>query len=432
MSEILKNLETGREYYLERADSDIEKYRKGNFTVTVSNDGIPLDNVKISYKLKKIDFDFGCNIFMLDQYENNEMQETYLRKWKNLFNTAVVPLYWEGTEPESGKLRYTKDSKIDIYRRPVAQRVVEYCKENGIALKGHPLFWHEFIPKWLPENWDELLVLIEKRFKEISELFGNEIPVFDCVNEPGRIWDMTHEHRSDGYKMITPPDGYLEQIFALGKKYFPNNELILNEATGTAICEYKGIYGAYYQLIDRLLKENLKIDRIGLQCHINDSDHFKNLYNAERLYGILDGYSKFGKPLVLSEIGLSCDDEEIQAKATEQLYKVCFSVPQMSGIFWWNLDDNGILTQKNREAVGENLPYAGLCRNGREKLAYKVLDQLINHEWKTVGKGETQNGKLNFRGFYGSYEIVVDDGQHVKTFTTDFLKGGKIEIELEF
>lgn len=106
-------------------------------------------------------------------------------------------------------------------------------------------------------------------------MFANDIPVFDCVNEPVRIWDMCHEHKSDGYKMIVPPDDYLEQLFKLGKKYFPNNELIFNEATGAAFCEFKGIYGGYYQLIDRLLKQDMKIDRIGLQCHINDSEIFK-------------------------------------------------------------------------------------------------------------------------------------------------------------
>lgn len=426
MSSIKKCMEIGREYYLERADRDIEKYRKGDFSITVLKNGKPY-NTKVSYKMKKIDFDFGCNIFMLDQYEDQEMQETYLRQWKNLFNTAVVPLYWEGTEPEQNVLRYTMDTDIDIYRRPIAERVVTYCKENGIALKGHPLFWHEFIPKWLPENWDELLVLIEKRFKEISELFADDISVFDCVNEPARIWDMCHEHKSDGYKMVAPPDGYLEQIFELGKKYFPKNELILNEATPAAICEFKGIYGGYYQLIERLLNQGAKIDRIGLQCHIGDSELFKNIFNAERLYGVLDGYSKLGKPIVLSEIGLSTDDEEIQAEATEQLYKICFSVENMSGIFWWNLDDNGILTKKNRNAGAENLPYGGLCRNGRPKAAYKVLDRLINHEWTTSGKADLSDGKAVFRGFYGEYEITVDN----KTYNVNFSKCGNKEIIIE-
>lgn len=115
-----------------------------------------------------------------------------------------------------------------------------------------------------------------------------------------------------------------------------------------------------------------------------------------------------GKPIVLSEIGLSTDDEELQAETTERLYKICFSVEKMSGIFWWNLDDNGILCDKKRNTMAENLPNGGLCRNGRPKAAYKVLDRLINYEWTTKGKTKLSNGKVNFRGFYGEYEITVD------------------------
>lgn len=429
MSAIKTNLELGRDYYLERADRDIEKYRKGDFCVTVLKDGKPY-NTEISYKMMKIDFEFGCNLFMLDQYDSEAEQQRYFDLWKNLFNTAVVPLYWEGTEPKQDYLRYTRESDNDVYRRPAAQKVIDYCKANGIATKGHPLFWHEFIPKWVPENWDDLLPLIEKRFKEISEHFADDIPVFDCVNEPGRIWDMGHEHKSDGYKMITPPDGYLEQLFALGKKYFPNNELILNEATGTALCEFKGIYGAYYQLVERLLKEGLKIDRVGIQCHISDEEIYKNVYNAERFYGLLDGYSRLNKPLVLSEIGLSVEDEEIQAAATEQMYKICFSVPNMSGIFWWNLDDNSILCDKQREAGSENLPFGGLCRNGRPKAAYKTLDKLINHVWTTSGSVALAEGKAEFRGFYGVYEIMVDGKAYTVNLNKNDDKNVIIEVQL--
>ncbi len=431
MSTIRNMLDKGRDYYTERADRDIEKNRKGDLTLTVLENGKPIDAAEISYSLKKIDFEFGCNIFMLDQYDSQERQNTYLEQWKRLFNTATVPLYWEGTEPTEGTLRYAKDTGIDIYRRPAADRVVEYCKENGIAMKGHPLFWHEFIPKWLPDDWNTLLPLIEKRFREISERYAEDIAVFDCVNEPGRIWDMTHEHRTDGYKMVTPPEGYLEQVFALGKKYFPKNELVLNEAVGSALCEFKGVYGAFYQLLRRMLNEGYKIDRVGIQCHCHDAPQFQNIYDAGRLYRILDGYSMLGKPIVLSEIGLSCEDEALQAEAVEQLYKICFSVDRMSGIFWWNLDDDGILTTKNRDgASGENLPYAGLCRRGRKKAAYEVLDRLIHKEWTTAGAARLTGGKLGFRGFYGTYDVAVTRNGRTKKYSVDFMKNGSSDIEL--
>ena len=425
MSFILDALQTSKDYYENRVDKDIERNRKGDFSVAIDSD--KLEGKKVSYKLKQIDFDFGCNILMLGQYDDKVQEETYLAQWKNLFNTAVVPLYWEGTEPEQDMLRYDSNSKNDVYRRPPVDSVVNYCLENGLKLKGHPLFWHEFIPKWLPENWDELFPLIEKRFKEISERYKDKIEVFDCLNEPSRLWDLYYETKNNDWKCVFPPDDYIEQIFALGKKYFGDNELILNEATGAAICEVRGKFGAYYQLLERVLKEGLKIDRIGIQCHTNDSDLYKNLYDSERFYGLLDLYAKFGKPLVLSEIGLSCENEEIQAKATERIYKICFSHEAMSGVFWWNLDDNSILTQKERNAVGENLPHGGLVRNGVPKAAYKVLDRLINKEWTTLGETYIKDGKIEFRGFYGEYEIEIDG----KKFTLDFRKNSDRKIAIE-
>lgn len=153
-------LELSKDYYLDRAPKEIEKNRKGDFSVTLTRNGQAVDDAEISFRLKRHDYDFGCNIFMLDQYESAKDNEQYLSLWKNLFNTAVVPFYWEGTEPIQGVFRYDVDTPNDVYRRPPAARVIGYCKENGIATKGHPLFWHEFIPRWLPEDFETLWMII--------------------------------------------------------------------------------------------------------------------------------------------------------------------------------------------------------------------------------------------------------------------------------
>ena len=424
MSYILEALAKSREYFDSRYEKDLEKNRKSDFTINVLKDGKPV-KAKISYCIKKHDFDFGCNIFMLDQYETKEEQDIYYEQWLKLFNTAVIPFYWEGTEPKKGYLRYSADTPNDVYRRPPADKVVEFCRKHGVSMKGHPLFWQEFIARWLPEDWDELYPLVENRFKEISERYADVVPVFDCVNEPSRLFDQHFEYRTNGWKCVFPPDNYIEQIFALGKKYFPNNTLILNEATGAALEEFRGVFGGYYLLLEKLLAKGLKIDRIGLQCHVADSEREKNLFNSERFYKLLDTYGSLGKPLVLSEIGLNHEDEQIQALAAERIYKVCFSHEAMSGVFWWNLDDNGILCDKDRNAQNENLPYGGLCRNGKPKKAYEALDRLINKEWHTEGSAVADNGTLNFNGFYGMYDISIECDGESKTVTLDFAKNAK-------
>lgn len=95
--------------------------------------------------------------------------------------------------------------------------------------------------------------------------------------------------------------------------------------------------------------------------------------------------------------------------------------------FWWNLDDNGILCDKQRNTGSENLPYGGLCRNGRPKAAYKVLDRLINEEWTTSGNNISSNGVVRFRGFYGEYEITIDG----KVYNVNLSKNGNKEVFIE-
>lgn len=423
---IKEHLERGREYYLSRAPKEIEKNRKGDFCLDFVCDGKPIKNARVRFDLARHDYNFGSNIFMLDQYDTEEENQKFLSLWKGLFNTAVVPLYWEGTEPVQGALRYDADAADDIYRRPPAEKVLNFCKANGIEPKGHPLFWHEFIPRWLPEDFEELYPLIEKRFSEIAQRFACHIPVFDCVNEPSRIWDMTHEHKSDGYKMVAPPEGYVEKIFALAERYFPENELVINEATSAAFTDCRGCYSGYYLHIKELLSKGIRVDKVGFQCHVSDDWAFKNIFNAERLYSLLDCYGTLNRPLVLSEIGISCNnDEELQAQAAEQLYTIWFSHCATSGIFWWNLDDNGILVEKSRSAGAENLPDSGLCRNGRPKAAYNALYELINNKWHTKGTAECYDGKLTFRGFYGKYNVEVEANGRRFSSTVDLSVASK-------
>ena len=412
---VKKYLVEGLPYLNERADRDIEKYRKSDFILTLKDkSGNPLKDIEIHAVHKVHDFDFGCNIFMFDQYETKAENVRYLEKLKKVFNTVVLPLYWEGTEPKHGYLRYDVDSDNDIYRRPPVMKAAQYCKKNGIRLKGHPLFWHEFIPNWLPENFEELKPLIEKRFEEISSRFAADVPVFDCVNEPTRVWNVHHEHLNDDWKHVVPPDDYCKWIFDTASKHFPNNELVLNETVGASFSEFHGTYSAFYLNIKDLLSRGAKIDRIGLQCHTCDNPAFRNVYDASRMYEVLDTYAHFGKQLVLSEISVPSVfngeiDEEFQTQAAQMLYKICFSHPMMSGIFWWNLTDDGVATTK-RKALGENLPSTGLIDGDyNEKPAFKAIDNLINKQWRTDIILTTDDlGKIAFRGFDGEYEITVN------------------------
>ncbi len=417
--EMYRHIRAGEAYVSGRVDQDIERNRKGSFELIITENGKPLENAVVEAHMTDIDFNFGANIFMLNQYDTDEQNRLYEKKFTNLFNSASIPLYWEGTEPTEGQLRYSADTPNDVYRRPPAEMTADFCEENNLKMKGHPLFWHEFIPKWTSEYpYSELKYFIEKRFYEISELFAKRCERFDVVNEPSRIYDVYMESRDTTWRhYILPEDDYCVWLFELARKYFPANTLILNDTVGAVFHEFRGKYSGYYLNIKDLLSRGVQIDEVGLQCHLGDRG-CANVYNGERLYNVLDTYAELGKPMNISEISIPSNiqgevDEDLQALAAEQLYKICFSHPSLTGITWWNLPDDGVMTTK-RKAGDENLPSTGLLDgNYNEKKAYKVLDRLINTEWRTDATVELVNSRAKFSGFYGNYELTVRSGDRV-------------------
>lgn len=417
--EIYRHIRAGEDYVSSRVDRDIESNRKSLFELVITKDGKPVETTVEVHQTDN-DFNFGANIFMLKQYDTDEQNKLYEREFTNLFNSAAIPLYWEGTEPVEGITRYSVDTPNDVYRRPPAELVADFCEENDLRMKGHPLFWHEFIPSWVTKYpYSELKYLIEKRFNEIAERFKDRCERFDVVNEPSRIYDVYMNSRGGNWSYILPEDDYCLWMFDLARKLFPANTLILNDTVGASFHEFRGKYSGYYLNIKDLLSRGCKIDEIGMQCHLGDRGG-QNVYNGERLYNVLDTYAELGKPINISEISIPSKiegeiDEDLQALAAEQLYKICFSHRSLTGLTWWNLPDDGILTTK-RKAGDENLPSAGLIDGDyKEKKAYKVLDNLINNEWKTNLTLPAIDGRISFSGFFGKYELTFKlDGQEIK------------------
>ena len=93
----------------------------------------------------------------------------------------------------------------------------------------------------------------------------------------------------------------------------------------------------------------------------------------------------------------------IQAVIARNLYRLWFSEPGVTGITWWNVVDGG-------GASGEP-SYSGLYDIDMDKKpVYEVLDNLINHEWKTnLTVRSDENGLLKFRGFRGVYKLSWKD-----------------------
>lgn len=424
---VLKSYLENAEILKKRNTENIEKFRKGEFTLAFSS----CKPRKITVKQTKHAFLFGCNAFMLDSFEIPEKEPIYKEKFAKLFNQAVVPFYWSALEPVEGRLRFHKDSE-KIYRRPTPDYVLDFCKEYDIEPKGHCLLWGIALPEWLQKySAEEKKKIVERRFKEIAEEYADKIPSFDVINESA-------SHYRSGMDALF--ERYDEIALQLGGKYFPNNKKIINETNEALWFAYPehGKYMPFVAQLNDFLRRGLPIDEIGLQYHIFQREEYlcgNNLnffLNAKYMLEILDIYNAYGLPMHISEITVPSfwnsgeTNEEIQAEIVAWLYETWFATEHMKSIVWWNLADGYAAWAPQNTGEGENYYAAGLLRYDlSEKPVYKTLDKLINHDWKTNFETKTEKQEYSFRGFYGKYQITVEDETGAKTVEVDFNENGK-------
>ncbi len=107
------------------------------------------------------------------------------------------------------------------------------------------------------------------------------------------------------------------------------------------------------------------------------------------------------------------DEEHIAAERVAGLYTLCFSHPLVHGVSWCGMSD--------REVGVSN---GGLLRRDLSpKHAHKTLRKLINSIWHTRKHGETDaRGQFSFRGFFGTYRVVVATQDTIPS--VDFLQLG--------
>ena len=441
-----------------RIDNDIEKNRKadGQFRIP----GIPA-GTEVKVEQTGHDFVFGAQIFNFDQLGSPEANARYRALYGDVFNSATIAFYWQPFEPEEGKCRFSpgeKDSEAfwntcpdpkmqPHWRRPAPDAVVDFCRKKGVRCHGHPLIWGSsvwqyprFILEKLPkeilaqmltdvrcgsnimkqgdalaEQYPEFVEYLNRKFDEritvIAEHYGNRIQSWDVCNESA--YDVTAGNFRPGAKICLGyqgrpmPADYTFRAFQTAQKAFPP-EVRLN------INDWH-LKPNYLKQVKDLLARGCKIDILGAQMHLFEpqmcldiADGISDLQSPEQVRKTMAMLAEAGLPIHLSEITITAPNNDergqaIQAVIAGNLYRLWFSLKPMMGITWWNVvDDCG--------APGEPSVSGLFSRQMEPKPVYHVLNDLINHQWKTrttVKAGK--DGSVEFRGFRGSYRLTWEN-----------------------
>ena len=445
--EVLKYFEQSKDFFENIIYPNIEKYRKGSIKLSFNDEkGNPILCESIKIKQISHEFKFGANLFMLDELETDEKNQAYKNYFKNVFNMATLPFYWNSLEEEKGQLRYDKNS-YKFYRRPPIDLCMEFCEKNGIEPREHALAYEHHFPAWLKNSSiEEIKSALEVRYKQIADRYAKRIPTIEVTNE--MLWG-----HNDCVTPFYNDPSYINWCFEKAEKYFPHNQLVINEYTDAFWGDNCRTTDRYYAYTEAAILKGARIDAIGAQYHIFESreremEKSSYLYNPMELYNHMDMYSNLVNALQVTEITIpaySSDkvDEEIQAELIKYLYTVWFSHPAMEQIVYWNLVDGyayvanptpeKIRNSQGNMSLGENVFYGGLLNfDLTPKPAYRMLDNLINKVWHTEICDDIVGSEYEFRGFYGKYEIEVQVNGETKKAIFDLSKYKSDNINLIF
>ena len=466
-----------------KIDADIEANRKADACVNIGKikDGTEVVVEQISH-----DFIFGAHFFNFDQLGDDAINAKYKALYGTLFNSATVAFYWAKFEMEPNRPRFENEywdeasywnncqsPKTETHwRRPAPEKVIDYCKQMGIRIHGHPMiwdnrswhhpvwlfdscltdpaerekmkeyivkpqiagnksireqyskkFWKETTPQQLSKEFpifaENLNKAFEKRIVELSKYYGDKVDSWDIVNESAGAYKGGYFKNAEGCTLMKTgwgimPADFTFKSFQTAQKNLPANvKLNINDYWTDE---------AYREQMQGLIARGCKIDIVGSQMHLfNPKESWAMAEGKIPAKASPEGIWKMmkildvGKPIHLSEITITAGDTTpkgrmLQAILTRNLYRLWFSIKPMMGITWWNVvDDCG--------APGEPSLSGLFTRGMNPKPAYYALNELINKEWKTNFNAKPDSdGNIKFRGFKGKYRFSWYDADGNEQF----------------
>lgn len=374
--------------WYKKADERIEEIRKATFGIKLVDEiNNPIsDSVKVA--LIKHEFSWGTPLPELkdpnyDWYQATILQYYNCGVWGNVFK-------WPWMEPSKGQTQY---AEIDS--------TLAWAQKVGWDIRGHALLWggsqNWQNPQWVlnaasaQEVWDACKTRIQR---DVSRYAG-KITEYDVYNEP------IHEK----WLATKAGDSIIAQSFFWAHEADPNAKLYINDFN--IIEEYSDI-DQYMVLIRNLLKKNTPIHGIGVQ------GHFGGPISWSDVKAKLDTLATTGLPIKVTEFDMKVDEFKLseieQAKNYALLMRTAFSHPSVNGVIFWGHWD------KSAWRAGSGI----FSENKMPKIAADSVYNLIHKTWSTNFTNKTdENGLIAFKGFFGTYEIIVKHAGTEKRFLID-------------
>lgn len=279
--------------------------------------------------------------------------------------------YWTSTRPT-----------VDTFNFDETDYFANFAASNKLLLRGHPLVWHEALPKWLPETLssENAEQILTNHIETVVGRYAGKIHSWDVVNEAINIGDK----RSDGLRK-TPwlkflDVDYIELAFQLTARTDPTAKLVYNDFGVEYDTPEDGAKrDAILNLLQRLKSNGSPIYALGLQSHLEGD---KTNFNPKIFKQFLENVASLGLKIMITELDITDDKlpldskkrDNIIAGAYEDFLSTALTEKAVISVTSWGLSDRHTwLADKKPRDDNAHVRPLPFDRNFQPKLAWKAI-----------------------------------------------------------
>lgn len=200
-----------------------------------------------------------------------------------------------------------------VWKWERADKVANFCRQNGIKLRGHCLVWHSQFCNWMFNDKNGKLVKKEVFYARLRDHIHT---VVNRYKDIVYAWDVVNEAMSDGGGRGfggNEPNPYRQsQLYNLcGDEFIAKAFEYAHEADPNAILFYNDYNAAtpakrdrIYNMVKKMQDAGVPITGIGMQGHYN-------IYgpSEEDVDAALTKYSELVKHIHITELDIRCNQE---------------------------------------------------------------------------------------------------------------------------
>ena len=191
--------------------------------------------------------------------------------------TAIIKKEYNSVTAENDMKPISVHPAEGVWHWGAADSIANFCRQNGIKLRGHCLCWHSQFCDWMLKDKDGKPVTKEVFYERLRE---HIITVVRRYKDVVYCWDVVNEAMADnarGWRGQAPNpyrqsqlyqlcgDEFIAKAFTFAREADPNVQLFYNDYNAAD----PGKRDRIFNMVKKMKDAGVPIDGIGMQGHYN-------------------------------------------------------------------------------------------------------------------------------------------------------------------